>query len=115
MSDHNKPQSPELFAMLVNHGLSPDKPSQLSDSFRHGWNARADTHQAAIDAAVLDERERCAAVCDARARDYTSMADKYRGGTDPRMRWLSHAYAVEAAAADIREKQTTGPDRGPTP
>jgi|GEM_PF-4776194 len=41
MSDHLKPQSPELVAALRSHGLKSDEPSQLSDAFRLGWNARA--------------------------------------------------------------------------
>lgn len=43
MSDHEKPQSLELVEALKRHGLSHDTPSQLSDAFRLGWNARADT------------------------------------------------------------------------
>ena len=39
MSDHLKPQSPELIAALQNHGLKTDTPSQLSDAFRLGWKA----------------------------------------------------------------------------
>jgi hypothetical protein len=40
MSEHKKPQEPELVAALKAHGLAHDKPSQLADSFRAGWRAR---------------------------------------------------------------------------
>lgn len=39
MSDHNKPQSTALVQALKDHRLPHDKPSQLADSFRHGWLA----------------------------------------------------------------------------
>lgn len=39
MSDHKKPMPPELRAALEQHRLATDSPSQLSDSFRHGWHA----------------------------------------------------------------------------
>jgi hypothetical protein len=40
MSDHGN-DAPELKAALEKHGLSSDKPSQLADAFRLGWNTRA--------------------------------------------------------------------------
>lgn len=39
MSDHKKPMSPELRQALIDHHLATDTPSQLSDLFRHGWQA----------------------------------------------------------------------------
>lgn len=43
MSDRKKPMPPELRDALANHRLPTDMPSQLADSFRHGWYAgRAD-------------------------------------------------------------------------
>ena len=37
----NETEAPELKAALETHGLKTDKPSQLSDAFRLGWNTRA--------------------------------------------------------------------------
>ena len=42
----NETEAPELKAALEAHGLKTDKPSQLSDAFRLGWNTRADLHDA---------------------------------------------------------------------
>ena len=41
MSYHLKPEynTPEILTALALHGLSTDKPSQLSDAFRLGWLA----------------------------------------------------------------------------
>lgn len=36
----NEPEAPELKAALEAHGLKTNKPSQLSDAFRLGWNTR---------------------------------------------------------------------------
>lgn len=40
MSHHKKPMSPELHQALIRHRHPTDTPSQLADSFRHGWLAR---------------------------------------------------------------------------
>ena len=59
MSLHNKPQSPELVAALKVHHLSTNTPSQLSDAFRLGWQARADLHRPAPaqDASLLSTNQ----------------------------------------------------------
>jgi hypothetical protein len=41
MSNHND-QRPDLVVALKRHHLAHDTPSQLSDAFRLGWDARAD-------------------------------------------------------------------------
>lgn len=48
MSDHKKPMPPELRDALANHRLPTDMPSQLADSFRHGWYAGREDAQAEI-------------------------------------------------------------------
>ena len=40
MSAHLRSDTLELQAALANHGLDVTAPSQLSDAFRCGWNAR---------------------------------------------------------------------------
>ena len=50
MSDHKKPQPPELIQALKEHRLPHDKPSQLADSFRHGWQAARRALLAAVPA-----------------------------------------------------------------
>jgi len=46
VSEHLKPQSPELVASMQRHGLKSDTPSQLSDAFRLGWQDALDAAEA---------------------------------------------------------------------
>ena len=48
----NETEAPELKAALETHGLKTDKPSQLSDAFRLGWNTRADLSDDLVRAAL---------------------------------------------------------------
>lgn len=58
MSDHKKPMPPELRDALANHRLPTDMPSQLADSFRHGWYAGRADAQAEI-ARLRGALEKC--------------------------------------------------------
>ena len=115
MSFHNKPnyQIPELIEALKAHRLPHDTPSQLADSFRIGWMARASHGQAQADAKALaeadrraGEAERLLATCkeDVMRFEQVRSRMKYQWGADQRVSfdevWDEALALKKAAQAD---------------